>query len=135
MHYTCIIAFTGSQVGWIQQSSPAIQSTDPVHNPVQRLEMAHDLSCLDNYSGCLGIIQAKSGLLLSMNTQPTSQSLEEAEINLYHEASKFLVLSSIKTIGYSHSPISAYAKLPHFTILHNHLHFLSCWCWLQSLEQ
>ena len=28
------------QFGWIQQSSPAIQSTDPVHNPVQRLETA-----------------------------------------------------------------------------------------------
>ena len=50
MCYTCIIAFTGGLVessNPVQQSSPAIQSSDPVHNPVQRLETTIPLLLLE----------------------------------------------------------------------------------------
>ena len=46
---TCIIAFTGGLVGSgnpVQHSSPAIQSSDPVHNPVQRLETTGGLQVI-----------------------------------------------------------------------------------------
>ena len=58
MRYTCIIAFTGSLVGSsnpVQQSSPAIQSTNPVHNPVQRLETADDAQQFSTVCGCWGV--------------------------------------------------------------------------------